>query len=86
MWWFLLFIYVVVWCVASTLALISFFKDDRHPDGDDMAMYSFISLLMGLIWPITMWVALAYWASSGDTPHWVELLVKSYKFIMRKES
>lgn len=83
MWWFLLFIYVMVWIVVSTLALISFFEDDRNPDGDDVAMYSFMSLLMGLIWPITIWVALAYWVSSGDTPYWAEILIKLYKFVKR---
>ncbi len=85
MWWFLLFIYVVIWIVVSTLSLISFFEDDRNPSGDDTALYAFASLGMGLIWPITMWVALAYWASSGDTPHWAELLIKLYNLIRRQK-
>lgn len=81
--WFLLFIYVVVWFVGSTLALISFFEDDSSPEADDMAMYALMSLLLGLFWPIAIWVALAYWASSGDTPYWAELLIKMYKFVKR---
>ena len=72
MWWFLLFVQIVMWIIVATLSLMSFFEDNHHPDGDDIAMYTFLSLLKGLIWPITIWVALAIWVSKRETPYWAE--------------
>ena len=80
MWLFLLIVHLIMWGIVSTLSLISFFEGDRHPDGDEIFLYAFLSILKGLVWPITIWVALAFWASTRDTPYWVEVLIKLYKF------
>ena len=65
--------------------LDKFFSDDCSPDGEDMLSYSAISITKGFIWPITIWVAISLWVSSGETPYWAEILVKLYKFIIRRK-
>jgi hypothetical protein len=74
-----------MWIIVATLSLISFFEDNHNPDGDDIACYAFCSLAKGFIWLITIWVALALWASTKDTPIWAENLAKLYRFVTRKE-
>jgi len=81
MWWFLLFIYVVMWIIVATLSLISLFHNDSRPDGEEIIIYSVLSFLRGLIWPITIWVALTFWAATKTIPYWAETLVKLYKFV-----
>jgi len=83
MWTFLIFSFIFMWLATSTLSLITFFDEGCCTDGEDLAFSSFISILLGLIWPITVWVSLVRWYADGDNPAWVEALSKLFSLIKK---
>lgn len=73
---FLAILYCLASLVTATLALINLFDAKSYADSFDKASFAFAALGLGLVWPITIWVALIGWYSSGSTPAWVEALQK----------
>jgi len=82
---FLIILYCLAAFAAATLSLINIFSEESYPDCMDKLIYAILALGMGLAWPLTIWVALVLWYSSGRTPAWVEALQNLRKFISKKE-
>lgn len=82
---FCLFFYYFMWISVSTLSLMSYFKKDTRPSGDEIIIYTMMSILKGSLWIVTIWVALAYWATTKRTPYWVEVLIKLFNFCRGKK-
>jgi hypothetical protein len=76
----------ICWFIVATFAIIHLFDEEGCSDIEEISFHSFFGILMGLIWPLTIWVALVKWYNDGRTPAWAEALVKFYNFIKRKGS
>ena len=79
----LMILYFIFAFITTTLCLITCFDEDPSPDGDGWAIYTLGSLILGLIFPITIWFALIRWYTNGDVPLWAETLWKVFQFIRR---
>ena len=82
----LIIIWSLFWFVVSSLAIVHLFDEVGCSDMEDICCITGLSIFLGLIWPITIWVALAKWYDAGCQPYWAEALCKLYNFIIRKRS
>ena len=59
---FLIITYIGMWVITSTLALVQTIKTNNrvYVSSDDIGEFTFKSIGKGLIWPITVWVALVF--------------------------
>lgn len=79
-------LYIVISFIVATLCLLETFSKNRYTDGDDDILFIFFALLIGLIWPIAIWVILVKWWASDETPKWVEKIKEllSYAHIVEQ--
>jgi hypothetical protein len=69
--------------IVSTLSLVDKFKDDPHMDSFEKFISVLVSLLYGLLWPITIWVSAVQWIVSKEIPAWAEVLMNALKSITK---
>ena len=82
---FLIF-YIICSFIVASLALVELFSNDEYMSLDDVCGNAGLSLLLGVLCPITIWVTLIRWHRMKKTPAWAKALIEMYNLIRRKRS
>lgn len=77
-------IYLIIWFITATLCLANKAKGHSRWCGEEIFAHAFASIAVGLVWPISIWVALVLWWTSDATPNWVIVLQTPFGFIKDK--
>ena len=81
---FIIIIWSILWFAISSLSLIQLFDDSGCRDMDSICFDAFVAILLGLVWPITIWVGMFKWYHDRDkyrngyNPAWVKALIKLF--------
>ena len=85
---FLLVVYVIIAIITATLSLAQLVDNNQgywgcDSDGFDIFVFSLCSILMGIVWPVTIWVAIVLNYVNKKTYVWIVMLRDAVNLIKK---